>query len=839
MSTRARTRMVRLTPRRRHLAAIITIAVSTAFVTVMVLAGNLITQVIGAGSQSTYRGVDLVATPLDPTSGTPVTIEGAEDVWPAATTYAYFENAAGTRTFAEITQDPPHRAVALSAGRAASGPDEVVLGGSTAEALDVKVGDSVTVPDIDTPEGSSGPVSLKVSGIAQVSTDDALSFGFDQVHVNPADAAVFFGDDPGAYASEWFGTVPEGTDPAEVARAASTDAVPVVTGQEAADAATRQSLGGFAVLGLVLLVFVAIALLTTAVVISNTFTVTLAQRTRSLALLRTLGATRRQVAAVVLRESLGVGLIGALIGALAGHVIIQAALLVAQGAGWIGGFVPVPVSILSILVPVVVGLLVTLAAGILPVRRATAVAPLEALRPAVPTQQARFGVRGMLCLIAVLVGAAALAGGVVASQAGQPAVGILLALGGGTVSFLGILVGLVSVTRPLARGVGALVSRLGGLPARIAASNTTRHPGRSAATIGALLIGTTLMTMMAVGARTAESTLTEQLDSRRPIDVVVTGAGLTDAVATDIAAVRGVGAAQAVPTTDVDVHASQPMTVYGIDPAHLADVVNRTDLAPVIRDGTLVTGEQRAKDFGLTDGQHLSVPGTDGGTVELTVVVNGDLNMSITTPGTLARIAPAGGAETGSGTAVLAKLEPRGTGDRGDQDAMTVVDGIRTQLTAQGLQESEASYGVVEKEAFGQVLDVLLGITLALLGVAVVVALVGVANTLSLGVVERTGENALLRALGTTRGQMRAMLGWEGVLLAVIGAVLGIVLGVVYGVLGVMSILGGNFPVTVTIPWVEIAAVLVLAIAAGWGASVLPGRAAARTSPAQALASAE
>src|SRR5699024_9441853 len=125
----------------------------------------------------------------------------------------------------------------------------------------------------------------------------------------------------------------------------------------------------------------------------------------------------------------------------------------------------------------------------------------------------------------------------------------------------------------------------------------------------------------------------------------------------------------------------------------------------------------------------------------------------------------------------------------------------------------------------------LLGITVGLLAVAVLVALVGVANTLSLGVIERTGENALLRALGTTRRQMQAMLGWEGVLLALVGAVLGIVIGSVYGTLGITALLGSTYPVSITIPWLQVGLVLVLAVLAGAVASVVPGRAAAHPAP--------
>src|SRR5690606_9285548 len=159
-------------------------------------------------------------------------------------------------------------------------------------------------------------------------------------------------------------------------------------------------------------------------------------------------------------------------------------------------------------------------------------------------------------------------------------------------------------------------------------------------------------------------------------------------------------------------------------------------------------------------------------------------------------------------------------------------------LGTEGYVEASADFGGVERESYAQILSVLLGITVGLLAVAVLVALVGVANTLSLGVVERSGENALLRALGTTRRQMRAMLAWEGVLLALVGAVLGLLIGSVYGVLGIQALLGSTYPVAITIPWTQLALVLVLSVVAGGRASGRPGRAAARTAPGAALAAA-
>ena len=188
---------------------------------------------------------------------------------------------------------------------------------------------------------------------------------------------------------------------------------------------------------------------------------------------------------------------------------------------------------------------------------------------------------------------------------------------------------------------------------------------------------------------------------------------------------------------------------------------------------------------------------------------------------------------------VMGDFADPGTPEREGVDVFSLIDSVEEVSQGDGFEAASADVGGVERESYGQILQILLGITVGLLAVAVLVALVGVANTLSLGVIERTGENALLRALGTTRRQMQAMLGWEGVLLALVGAVLGILIGSVYGTLGITALLGSTYPVSITIPWLQVGLVLVLAVLAGAVASVVPGRAAARTAPAAALADGE
>lgn len=835
----ARTTPIRLTPLRRHLAAVITIALSCAFVAVMVVAGNLLTQALSSQTTQTYAGTDLVITTgvdeEDLAAGQPLPapeVEGATDVRPQIQGFVAMSGPDGDRELfldaVALTEDPT-----LVEGTLPSSADEVVLDATAAEQLDAAVGDTVTVGADFSMTGER--TEYEVVGIAP-GAEGSVFGATARVMVSPENAASLLGPFEGTDSGSWFADVAAGEDPAVVAAAAADrDDLTVRTSEEVVDEDVQKLTGSSIVLLMMLGVFVVIALFTSAVVIANTFAVTVAQRTRSLALLRTLGATRAQVRRVVLRESMLVGLLGAGIGVLAGHLLVQAALAAAAGIGWLDGLALVPISPLSVLLPILAGVLITLLASLAPMRAATRVAPLEALRPAEAAVRGRGpGARGVIGIVLFALGVALLGGGTALSLAGQGAVGILAGMAGGVLSFSGLLLGLRLVTTPLVRGIGSLLGRLGGLPARVARTNVGRNPRRSAATIGALLIGTTLMTMMAVGARTAEVSLTSELDSRRPIDLVISAEAMPEGAAEQVAAVPGVATALPTERAEVEVGARDTMTTYAVTPEAMREVSHRPEAADLLEDGVVLIGAERAGLFGLTGGETITVDGADGSPVQLEVVIDANLQMSLVTPATLEDLA-------GDATepVVLADHADPGTSAREGVDAGALYLDVSAVTAQEGWEEPTIQAGGMEREAYGQILDVLLGITLGLLAVAVLVALVGVANTLSLSVVERTRENALLRALGTTRRQMRAMLGWEGVLLALVGAVLGIVLGAVYGMLGITAILGADFPVTISLPWGQLGIVLVTAILAGALASVIPGRAAARTAPAAALAGGE
>ena len=833
----ARRTVVKLTPLRRHLAAVITIALSCAFVAVMVLAGNLMQASLRSQAAQQFDGADLEVqrsvTDQERAAEHPVeapAVDGAQEVWPRVGSFIELDGEAGGSRFFSVAMLPPSEAGAelLDEGELPTSDSEVVLDQATADALQVSLGDTVTVPAGFSDSGQE--LSLSVVGIA-APPEGAVFGGSSRVLISEVTAETLLGPSRGTDTDTWLATVPEGTDPADVADAASSEEITVRTVEEAEEEAAGDFLQGFGALAMMLAVFVVIALFTSAVVIANTFAVTIAQRTRALALLRTLGATRSQVRAVVLRESLAVGAAGSVLGMLGGHLLVQAALAGAAGLGWLEGFLVVPLGLWSVLLPVIAGVAITVAASLAPMRSATRVAPLQALRPEPPASGRGLGVRGVVGVLAILAGVAALAGGTVLALAEIAGPGILLAMAGGVISFTGILLTLVALTRPLAAGVGSAMSRVGGLPARIASANVARNPRRSAATVAALLIGTTLMTMMAVGARTAEATLTSELDSRQPIDLIVSAEQMPQDATDQIAAIDGMDTAHAAARGDIDVGVSEPMTLYGASPEALRETSHRPGMADELVDGVVLLGQERSERFGVSDGQVLELPGPDGSTQQLRVQVDANLQMSLVTPATLETLV--GDVST---PVVMGDFADPGTPERDGVDVFALVDSVQEVTQGDGFEGASSDVGGAERESYGQILQILLGITVALLAVAVLVALVGVANTLSLGVIERTGENALLRALGTTRGQMRAMLGWEGVLLALVGAVLGIVIGSVYGTLGITALLGSTYPVSITVPWGQVGVVLALAVLAGAVASVLPGRAAARTAPAAALA---
>lgn len=609
------------------------------------------------------------------------------------------------------------------------------------------------------------------------------------------------------------------------------------TGPEAARDLVSSATGGLDMLGPVLLGFGAIAVATSALVIANTFAIVLAQRTRELALLRCVGATRSQVRRTVLVEALTLGVLAATAGVLIGVAVTWGAAL-SLGEINLGS----PVTLrpgwdpVSLLVPWVVGIAVTVLAAWWPIRRATRVAPVAALQPsATPAMASRPGLVRVISSVLLLgTGGALLVLGSTAAGSGDGSVGILVGVLGGLVSFVGVLVAAVFC---VPAGIRALGAALRGVPSRLAVGNAASNPGRAAATSAALLIGVTLITMTSVGAASAARTADAEIDAQFPADVMVQpsfepdddgvyrATPLGGATVGQIGALDGVAETVSVPAGWLEISVGDDSwwtetPVYGVDAQRAATVLRDADVLESLEPGTIGLSADQLYYSNLAPGDLVRATGPQG-EAELTVV-EAAVGEFVMRADELASL----DASSQDGGGLLIRLTE-------DADVSSTVADIRE---ATGDTEHWVTGGAAMRAELNSVLDLLVVITTALLGVAVVIAVVGIANTLALSVLERGRENALLRALGLTRSQLRGMLTVEGVLLAVVSAVLGIALGVTYAWFGVRTVMPDGTDLVLALPVVRLSVILLVAVAAGLLAAVLPARRAARITPAAGLA---
>lgn len=842
----------------RLAAAGIAIVIGTAFVAATLLAGNLITRSTYDSIAARYAAADLVVESADGTELTPAQLEavattsGVVAATPQALAYQGLSH--GTRTIYQgvVPQpdDPRLMPLEVTDGAAPATGDEIALPPDVVERLGLAVGATVDVVR-DVPvdaEGGEFEQVVEQMTISGLVADPKNAYGMDGGAgvVTPGTFDQWQADAAGGELTypEASLLLADGADLEAVrAHLATTlgSAFDVVTPDEHAEAAAAELTGGENLMFLVfVLTFASIALLVAGLVITNTFQVLVAQRARTLALLRAVGASKRQVGAGVLLEAAVLGVVASTLGVLVGAGLGQLALWVAR-TGPVAAALPATISLTwqVVVLPVVVGTLVTVAAALVPARVATRVAPLAALRPLdAPTAEKGAGrVRLVLSVLAVVAGFGLLAGGAaLGTVAREPSLGLALGILGGATSFVGVAVSAV-FWLPRVTGLAGRLVGTSGPTARLAAANTLRNPRRTASTSTALLIGVTLVAMMSTGAASARTSLTTALDGQFPVDVAVEGTQTDDSGTvvlpqTVIDAVEAVDevAAVALPQAGVatlgdDAPSEEAMvvTVQGVDPDAAAAAVRLDDAVAALAPGTAVLPTEAAEAWGLAEGDRLTLTG-DAGTATFDValsdvafaevlVVPADLRTLVAQP---------------VAAAMWVALDPAA-------DARSAVGHVQDAVADTG-ELASVSGAAVERVSFEQVVDTALGIVLGLLAVAVVIALIGVANTLSLSVIERRRESATMRAIGVTAGQLRWMLAIEGMLIAGVGAVLGIVLGLVYGWAGSLTALGIMGDVALGVPSRDVALVAVVALVAGLLASVLPGRSAVRTSPVEALA---
>ncbi|RZT20134.1 putative ABC transport system permease protein [Kribbella sp. VKM Ac-2569] len=766
-----------------------------------------------------YKGVDAVVYP-DQATISPADIAKVQKLPQAAAvvtlTTAYMEFAfpdlvRGTTVPIDALYSTPQiTGPGTSSGRLPTATNEIALPARTATKHKIGVGQTLRITSYDDKSWTVTVVGL---------LDDSKYVGSAAAVATPAAVKIF---DPGAFTRGIALAAKPGVTQqqlADAAQAVVASGLTAFTGEAFIEHEVKGLTNGIDVLGGVFGMFAVIALFVACLVIGNTFTIVIAQRTREMALLRCVGASRRQVFSSVLAEASVVGVIASAIGVVFGVAVSALGLALSREFDW--GIPPVPLhlDLVSLFLPLVIGVAVTLLAAVVPARRATKVAPLAALRPeAAPTAATKAGV------LRLVLGFLLLAGGGVLLAVGAKQHEVLIGVAGGAISFLGILAIGALLVPALIRVIGALPAR-SGVPARIAVANAVRNPRRTAATTSALLIGVTLISLTCVGIASVRKTFDVSMDGQYPVDLMVTTykEKMPASAEQQLRDIKGI--TQVVPISKLMVKSGgQELEVTGIDAAAAGSVIHNPSLAAEVKPGTALLDYPTMRMLKVENGSPVTIVSGQH-KLTLTAQRGNGLDPFTVTSADLAKLAPSSPV-TGFWLASDPKADGGDVIDAVEQSIPTVKD-----LSVQG--------GLAERTSYTKIFDVLLIVGIGLLGVSVLIALVGVGNTLSLSVLERTRENALLRAMGLSRGQLRRMLAVESLLMALVAAGLGIVLGLIYGWTGTSALMGGQTVeggVEYAVPGTLLIAIGAVAAVAGLLASVLPARRAAKVAPAGALA---
>jgi putative ABC transport system permease protein len=717
-------------------------------------------------------------------------------------------------------EDPDLNPYELVEGRAPESTDEVVINRGAAKDGDLAVGD-VTV--VTTPE----PVEVTIVGLATINGEDgigpttftAFSLAGAEEHITgrPGEVTSLLIQGSGGTSEE------ELTD--EIASIVPSDAE-VISGTDLVEEANDEIDADFlGFLRTFLVVFAGVALLVATFSISNTFAIIAAQRQRSSALLRAVGGDRRHVLLSLLGESLLIGIVASVVGLAAGLGLAQGLKALFDLFGFALPAGGMTLRLTTIVIAPLVGLLVTLAASLAPAVRASRVSPLAALRDVEVDRSATSTVR-------TVAGAVLTVGGVVAVVVGAGGGALALAGLGALLTITGLVVFGPVAARPAGAVLGMPLAKLRGVPGSLARRNAVRTPRRTAATASALMVGIGVVTIFTVFAGSLKQSVDDSVGAVVKGDLVIAasqfgGGGLSPGIVETVDALPEVDHSVGVAVGPVSID-NRTRQVTVLDPAASAGAIEPEPVAGVVADlqpGQIAVGESLADDKGWTTGAVLPVRFTDGETEDLTVA-------AIYEPS----------------TTLQELIVPRQTWDNhqvqtvDNMVVMSIADGVDVESARTAVEDATATFGSGDvltaeeyvAEATSRV-DTMLGLIYAMLALAIVIALMGIANTLSLSTHERVRELGLLRAVGAERAQVRSMIRWESVVIAVFGTIGGVGLGLLLGWGLVEAASRGEFPITFALPIAQLIPVVVLGALAGVVAAWRPARRAARVDVIDAL----
>lgn len=827
---------------RRYFSTGLAVAISTAFIIVTLLFTNTTTSALTRSIREAYRGTTALVT-IEPSRD-----DNAEEPTPESVTQQFasvtsqIEKIPGVTAVGISTQYPlmgkahdereafflspllpdPFLSLKYTQGKAPATASEITIPSTSAKELGLQVGETLTL----TSQGTESAHDFTVSGIYDsgsniTATSYVTTEGFTsavgmgptgQIRVATNLPGDKYGNPSAAEQDTWVKTLESN--------------LSTVKGVKVQSAASEieQQLKSIQVSGALLtaiaLIFPAIAILVASVVVSSTFKVILQQRRRELALLRALGADVQQVRSLVRRETYAIGGISAFIGVILGLLVGGFGLgHMVEGENFLS-------IVASLSIPYAIGVwafgtLLTVFVGRKPAREVSQVPPIAALSP-VNEADASSRVARRLTLVvglflAVVGGGCLLAALKISSATQKFALSFCMSMA--------CLIGILLICTVVVPTFTKLFGRLWpGMLARMARENAVRNPGRTSATGTSIVIGVTLVVTMMVGASSMRDSLINEVNERRPFDLsvsTITAGELSSDIQARVASTEGVAASIPAHSIYGTVKLEGEAPAGNGDADEQSQIFGEPDYSTVahskveqIDDSTVLVGMEawNGKDLKVctNEGKCLTLKG------KYTKTFNGTYEVS---------------------EANLLKLNPKAPVT---DMIVKLKDGVSAASVQKDLAKIDSSLIVngsaLEREMYSKMIDQMLLIVVGLLGVSVLVALVGVANTLSLSVAERTRENGLLRALGLTKRQMKTMLALEAVFISVTGAIIGSALGIFFGAVGILALPLEGLTIFITIPWIQIAAVIGIAVLASLVASWLPGRRAAKVSPSAALA---
>ena len=689
-------------------------------------------------------------------------------------------------------------------------PGELVLDITTAEKAGVSLGEDVDV------QFGTGVETFRLVGLASFGESNNLAGATISV-ITLGDAQRIL-DMPGVV--NIIDVIAAGGVDQDTLVASIEPVLPVGAEAVTGDQQVTEQIDGFTenigFLSIALLGFAGVAVLVGAFIISNTFRIVVAQRTKELSLLRAIGASSRQVVGVVLIEALAVGLLASIVGVFAGIGVAELLKAGMNAVGFGPPDGPMTVELRTVVVSMTVGVVVTLASALLPALQASRVAPVAAMR-AHDSGAADRSMRVWARLAALVIGVAIVAVGIMGDQ-------LLVIAAGAVVAVAGTLLLAPLLTRPIAAIVGRM---LPGITGRLARDNAGRDPRRTSTTASALTIGLALVVFTAIFAASTKDSITATFEESFPADLSVQSSNLympvsfeavgaieaDDAVAVSSAVRMGPARVDGTETTVTAIEAATIDTVYradaSLDIADLGDglLVEETTLeAEALAIGDTVTIE-----FPTGTSENLTVIGTHDG------AALGDYVIESATWSSM------GGADSAFMVLVALRdgVDPA-TGKEAVEATLADFPTLSVSTTSDQIEAAEAQ------------IDAFLVLFTGLLGLALIIAVLGIANTLALSVVERTREIGLLRAVGMSRSQVRWMITDESVVTALFGAIVGSALGLALGWVVVAAFSAEGLS-TFSIPVAQIAIWLGVAALAGVVAAILPARRASRLDVLQAI----